>query len=1642
MAHFIGSMSPLVLAQRRFLQLSAMCLLLLISSASAQSVDDMAGVSPFSTEDGGVYDKVDFATGRIFISLPVRNKAGKLPFSFALTGNFYMLPGTLVGNTLHMSVRASILGGVNGNPLNAAMYMPGGLVSTSGKCYSQSGSTLYVATITDAMGAVHPFTQCTGTPFLTADNGGFQAVFLNPSNPGPNGAQILDSSRNIRTDQTHYDSSNFEYVDSSTVTTTDGNTMLLRYNPSVPGLPFSPFGVDDYDMAYNATYTDSLGQQALTVVHGGPTGLTDIYSYPDAQGASQTLTVTYQNIPVTSCTSSIVYDRVPSRLPVDIKMPTGEHFGLTYVPCASTPGSVTGQLASLTLPNRGVITYGHSGFASKTISRTVTDASGHSAVWQLVLNDQNNTTNSECWTDPLGNDTCYQFANTDVQTSRQQQRLVAQGSAHSGPQYVILAGEFDCYNSTIAPAVFPYTSWNSCSPPFGSNGNTNPNVGFKQQSLGNGPIIETSYDAFGHVVRSTRADSLGTNGYANWQTVDYSNFAPQPNCGGIGIPYPKGSSFLCESVTWDDPPYPSHAVRDVKYTLDAAGHPIRRDTLVSGNTTTGTATYLSAYASYNSNGTLATTTDENGAVTHYYYNGTGGCNNLLLTSTTFPNGLSTSQTWNCSGGVVTSSTDANGKVSTYVYLDQNGKADPLWRMLSSADTLGNITYNTFVPATATVPATQESSLVFNGGSSTVDVLSTLDSLGRSYLSQTRHGPSATSFDTVARGYDDVGRFATLASPCSSAKSMPCVSPTPNVAYDTLGRPVQVTDAGGGFVSYQYLGLYVLRTIGPAPANEGTNGKQTLLGYNRIGQLISVCEMSSGPGSGSCNYNGTSQYTGYLTNYIYDTSGRVMKVTQNAQSATPQQRSFTYDFINRLLTANEPESGFTQYFYDAAPTTPGSLCPGTYNGDLVKKYDANGNTTCYTYDGMHRLTSIKYSGPNATEGNRFLVYDAATVNGVAMANAAGLVAEAYTCCDSKGNKITNLGFSYSARGEVTDVYESTPHSGGFYHTTASYFANGVLSALGGVPGQAAWMFGVDGEGRPNSTLQGTTTLVSSVSYNAASEPLQINYGTGDFDKYTYDAKTALMTYFTFSVGATPKTLVGNLTWNKNGTLRALATTDSFNAANSQNCQYLYDDLVRVTSAQCGSAWSQTFSYDALGNIQKAGSSSFQALYSPTTNRISSLPSVIVTYDANGNLTGDGTHVYSWSAENHQTTVDSTTVTYDALNRPIEIGSGTAYNQILYSPVGKLGIMNGQASKSIYLPLPGGASVNYAAGSKFIRHSDWLGAARLITQYGNRANQYDSAFAPFGENYAGLGTSQLDFTGQTQDTTPGLYDFTYREYSPVQSRWITPDPSGTDAVDSTNPQSWNRYAYLKNNPLGGTDSLGLDDCSLWNFCFDFNFNSDGNTDTISSDWFYWGGGFGASSSDSFFAPGSMAQLVLTDPVWPQANNFVNGVTFVVGGALAVPAAIVAGPAVLATGTAVARTATTYYYASVPAAYAVNALFCELCQGQGFPSITQEWPAGNGFLGGVSQTVIAKPGQLLSRIGEPTGRFVANVGETLGERGMPASYAPATQTLWKIVQPFEMKAGMARPWADAAGYGVQYMLPRSITFLRATGKIKPVK
>jgi RHS repeat-associated protein len=64
-----------------------------------------------------------------------------------------------------------------------------------------------------------------------------------------------------------------------------------------------------------------------------------------------------------------------------------------------------------------------------------------------------------------------------------------------------------------------------------------------------------------------------------------------------------------------------------------------------------------------------------------------------------------------------------------------------------------------------------------------------------------------------------------------------------------------------------------------------------------------------------------------------------------------------------------------------------------------------------------------------------------------------------------------------------------------------------------------------------------------------------------------------------------------------------------------------------------------------------------------------------------------------------------------------------------------------------------------------------------------------------------------TGKERDQESGNDYFGYRYYASSMGRWLSPDPTGLDYADLTNPQSFNLYSYVLNNPLKFGDPNGL-------------------------------------------------------------------------------------------------------------------------------------------------------------------------------------------------------------------------------------------
>jgi len=1121
---------------------------------------------------------------------------------------------------------------------------------------------------------------------------------------------------------------------------------------------------------------------ALTVSGSGtpasPTKFT--YTAPNGQPAAFQINYTQYTVATNFGIPGIVeYGSKSVPLATSVQLPDGSQYSFTYEQTPSIPTSgactplsgtyqsycVTARIASITLPTGGQITYAYSdgsnGILSDgstaTLTRTTPDG-----IWKYSQVKNTGAASTTTIADPLSNETIVQF-----QGIYETQRLAYQGSHTSG---TLLQTTNTCYNGAASPCTstaitLPITQ-KTVIQQYGSSGLQSKRV-YSYNTYGS-LTEEDDYDYASGNPRVILRKYLITYASLNNSisslpatVTTCSATGTSASCNGAGTPVAQ-TTYTYDQVT---PVVPAGATPQHVAISGSRGSATTVSYLVQGSAT------ISQTFAYYDTGTVKTATDSNGAVTTYNYpDATSTCGNAFPTSLSEPLSLSKSTTWNCAGGVLTQVTDENGKNTTTAYNDSF-----FWRPATVTDPTGTAT--NYYYATTAPFNTVESKMAFNSGNSVVDVLTTVDGLGRTHLQQKRQGPTATNYDSVETDYDSLGRLSRVTLPYPGTAGQACPPgpscPSTTRTYDALSRDSQISDAGGGSRSYTYTQNDTYVNIGPPPTGESAKRRQ--VEHDALGRLTSVCEITAGTTAapaGNCA-QGASQ-TGYWTKYMYDALGDLTGVIQNAQSSSNQQtRSFSYDALGRLTSEANPEAGTTTYTYDSA-----TGCSPASSGDPIKKIDAVGNVTCYAYDTLHRPTSITYSGPYATNTpNKYFVYDSASVNGVTMVNARNRLAEAYTTSSSCTSKCTDQGFSYSARGEVSDVYQSTPHSGGYYHINQTYWVHGVpsqLSQLAGLPaitygGTIGSNAGLDGEGRVTQITAATgQNPVTGTSYNVSSLPVQVNFGSADSDIFAYDANTLRMTQYQLRVNG--QSSIGALTWNANSTLQKLVITDPFNAADNQTCNYNYDDLTRLASANCGSVWSQTFSYDWFGNINKNGSMSFTPFYSSATNRMTSFPGGFTpTYDANGNVTNDSNHTYAWDADGNSTTVDAVGMTYDALDRIVEQNRSGSYTQIVYAPTGdKLALMVGQTLQKAFVPLPGQATAVYTStGLSYYRHSDWLGSARLTSTSIAAAGTPGSGSATVSGSEQSLpggaatsGSGSVSFSGslqskqiQTQAATPG-------------------------------------------------------------------------------------------------------------------------------------------------------------------------------------------------------------------------------------------------------------------------------------------------
>ena len=700
------------------------------------------------------------------------------------------------------------------------------------------------------------------------------------------------------------------------------------------------------------------------------------------------------------------------------------------------------------------------------------------------------------------------------------------------------------------------------------------------------------------------------------------------------------------------------------------------------------------------------------------------------------------------------------------------------------------------------------------------------------------------YNQFTLSYDSLGRVASRSFPCAFV-SWPttCAYSTTN-SYDVLNRltqserPISSTNSNLQTTSYAYAGRTT--TITDALSNTRTfiqdvNGwlRQTkdaygyavITAYDAAGSETKVTDsLSNALWSGTYNY-GLGPYLASATDmdagswtFTRDALGETTSWTD----AKGQNFSATYDALSRQLTRSEPDY-FTQWTWGSSAANYNigklqSVCTGT--GSSPANCTGNpGYAESETYDSFGRLSqrTITLPGANGTFTYTW-AYNATT----------GLL-----------NTLT-----YPAS------YPST------YSLQLQYaYSAGYLQSV------------ADVSDTPNVTVWTNNAM------NPAGQITEETLGNGIVTNRNYDAVTGWL--------GTDESGVGGGSGIKNlaflyDEMGDLTQRQDNNLALTENAYY--DNDYRLTSTTLGGTQNLSVTYDdTMGNITArsdvAGGATWT--YSPTQKHAvteAGSSSYSYSYDANGNATARQGNSITWSSYNYPTTVNagsgSTAETVAFSYGPdrsrwqqMYTGNGTnettnyvgGLMEVVVAGPYRHYIYAGSEAVAVYARSSAGNTFTYVLSDHEGSTSDLTSSSgtsvvnESFTPFGQRRNPTTwSGAASNSDLTTAAGITRQGYTFQTQlGLWMGMNHMNGRVEDAVTGRMLSVDPR---VPDETNPQSYNRYSYVNNNPLSFIDPSGFDGCQ------DNTCKQDGGGGTTD-----FTGGVSAAMYASMLSSGSYASLV---------------------------------------------------------------------------------------------------------------------------------------------------------------------------------------
>lgn len=323
------------------------------------------------------------------------------------------------------------------------------------------------------------------------------------------------------------------------------------------------------------------------------------------------------------------------------------------------------------------------------------------------------------------------------------------------------------------------------------------------------------------------------------------------------------------------------------------------------------------------------------------------------------------------------------------------------------------------------------------------------------------------------------------------------------------------------------------------------------------------------------------------------------------------------------------------------------------------------------------------------------------------------------------------------------------------------------------------------------------LVSSVDYDPKGHWRRIVHGNGVSDHWLRHGSGLGIPQRIHTTGADYNWDSGDYQYDGSGNIKQIG-----------DWLFAYDPLHRLIKARIAGV-DYDYSYDRFGNMLNRHGMDLNV--DSATNRISDPDAV---YDGAGNQVGDLDQTY-W---------------YDCLGAVVEAENDFAHESFVYAAGNEriciIDLNKGRARWTLrdsqnnlvreYVEESGGfravkdyfyahgltASMDLESSEAKHYHKDHLNSTRLITdEDGLRVSAHD--YLPFGEELNPDDSGEvLKFAGHERDASDRDYMHA-RYYNPESARFLATDPVLGNPAD---PQTWNRYSYVTNNPLRYVDPNG--------------------------------------------------------------------------------------------------------------------------------------------------------------------------------------------------------------------------------------------